>query len=152
MVIATTNRPDLIDAALLRPGRLDRQVHVPVPDEAARRAIFAVHTKHKPLADDVDLDELAAETANYVGADIEAVCREAAMAASREFVTSVEPEDIPDTVGNVRIAREHFERALEEVGPSVTPEVRDRYQELEEKLTTREGDQPDEPEVSRTFQ
>ncbi|MDZ7702153.1 MAG: CDC48 family AAA ATPase [Halobacteriales archaeon] len=152
VVVATTNRPDLIDPALLRPGRLDRQVHVPVPDEDARRAILEVHTRDKPLADDVDLDELAARTANYVGADIEAVAREAAMAASREFVTSVEPEDIPESVGNVRIAATHFERALEEVGPSVTAEVRERYQELEEQLTTREGDQPDEPEVSRTFQ
>ncbi|MFB6354441.1 MAG: AAA family ATPase, partial [Halobacteriales archaeon] len=152
VVVATTNRPDLIDPALLRPGRLDRQVHVPVPDEAARRAIFEVHTRHKPLADDVDLDELAAETENYVGADIEAVCREAAMAASREFVTSVDPEDIPDTVGNVRIAAEHFEQALDEVGPSVTADVQERYQELEEELTTREADQPEEPEISRTFQ
>ncbi|MFB6205545.1 MAG: CDC48 family AAA ATPase, partial [Haloglomus sp.] len=80
VVVATTNRPDLIDSALLRPGRLDRHVHVPVPDEEARRAIFAVHTQHKPLADDVDLDALARRTEGYVGADIEAVCREASMA------------------------------------------------------------------------
>jgi transitional endoplasmic reticulum ATPase len=152
VVVATTNRPDLIDAALLRPGRLDRQVHVPVPDEAARRAIFEVHTTDKPLADDVDLDELAARTEHYVGADIEAVCREAAMAASREFVTSVEPEDIPDTVGNVRIANEHFERALEDVGPSVTEEVRERYQELEDSLSNRAGDHVEERKVGRTFQ
>ncbi len=152
VVVATTNRPDLIDAALLRPGRLDRQVHVPVPDEAARRAIFEVHTRDKPLADDVDLDELAAKTEHYVGADIEAVCREAAMAASREFVTSVEPEDIPDTVGNVRIANEHFERALDDVGPSVTEEVRERYQELQESLSHRESDQVEERKVGRTFQ
>jgi transitional endoplasmic reticulum ATPase len=152
VVVATTNRPDLIDAALLRPGRLDRQVHVPVPDEAARRAIFEVHTRDKPLADDVDLDELAARTEHYVGADIEAVCREAAMAASREFVTSVEPEDIPDTVGNVRIANEHFERALEDVGPSVTEEVRERYQELEDSLSNRAGDHVEERKVGRTFQ
>jgi len=152
VVVATTNRPDLIDAALLRPGRLDRQVHVPVPDEAARRAIFEVHTRHKPLADDVDLDELAAETENYVGADIEAVCREAAMAASREFVASVDRDDIPESVGNVRISRAHFDAALEEVGPSVSAEVRERYRELEERLVTREADRPEEAEVGRTFQ
>jgi len=152
VVVATTNRPDLIDTALLRPGRLDRQIHVPVPDEAARRAIFEVHTRNKPLAEDVDLDELAAETENYVGADIEAACREAAMAASREFVTSVEPEDIPDTVGNVRIAAQHFEQALEEVGPSVTQDLRERYEDLEERLTTREDDQPGDRTVGRTFQ
>jgi len=152
VVVATTNRPDLINAALLRPGRLDRQVHVPVPDEAARRAIFEVHTRHKPLADDVDLDELAAETENYVGADIEAVCREAAMAASREFVASVDRDDIPESVGNVRISRAHFDAALEEVGPSVSAEVRERYRELEERLVTREADRPEEAEVGRTFQ
>ena len=86
VVIATTNRPDLIDDALLRPGRLDRHVHVPIPDEAARRAILEVHTRNKPLADDVDLDQLADETEGYVGADIEALCREASMIATREFI------------------------------------------------------------------
>ncbi|MEM4780809.1 MAG: CDC48 family AAA ATPase, partial [Halalkalicoccus sp.] len=151
VVIATTNRPDLIDSALLRPGRLDRHVHVPVPDEDARRAIFAVHTRNKPLAEDVDLDELAAETEGYVGADIEAVCREASMAATREFITSVGPEEAATSVGNVRVSREHFERALEEVNPSVTPETRERYEEIEERFD-RNGAQLEEQEVSRTFQ
>ncbi|MDL5361379.1 CDC48 family AAA ATPase [Halalkalicoccus sp. NIPERK01] len=151
VVIATTNRPDLIDSALLRPGRLDRHVHVPVPDEAARRAIFEVHTREKPLADDVDLDELAAETEGYVGADIEAVSREASMAATREFITSVDPEETLDSVGNVRVSREHFERALEEVNPSVTPETRERYAEIEERFD-RGGAELEEQEVSRTFQ
>jgi len=150
VVIATTNRPDLIDSALLRPGRLDRHVHVPVPDEDARRAIFAVHTRNKPLADDIDLDELAAETDGYVGADIEAVCREASMAATREFIHSVSAEEAAQSVGNVRITREHFETALEEVGPSVTEETRERYETIEEEFTP--GTEPDEPEISRTFQ
>ncbi|MUV87128.1 CDC48 family AAA ATPase [Natronomonas sp. CBA1123] len=150
VVIATTNRPDLIDSALLRPGRLDRHVHVPVPDTDARKAIFEVHTRNKPLADDVDLDELAAETDGYVGADIEALCREAAMAATREFVNSVSPEEAATSVENVRVTREHFEQALEEVGASVDEDVRERYEELEEKFT--HGSEPDEPEISRTFQ
>ena len=150
VVIATTNRPDLIDSALLRPGRLDRHVHVPVPDEDARKAIFEVHTRNKPLADDVDLDELAADTDGYVGADIEAVCREAAMAATREFINSVEPEEAATSVGNVRVTSAHFEEALEEVGASVDEDVRERYEELEEKFT--HGSEPDEPEISRTFQ
>ncbi|GAB3027136.1 CDC48 family AAA ATPase [Natronobiforma cellulositropha] len=149
VVIATTNRPDLIDPALLRPGRLDRHVHVPVPDEDARRAIFEVHTRNKPLADAVDLEWLAAETDGYVGADIEAVCREASMAASREFIQTVDPEDIPDTVGNVRIGADHFEHALEEVPPSVTPKTRERYDEIEEQFQQAE---PKEREVGRTFQ
>ena len=150
VVIATTNRPDLIDQALIRPGRLDRHVHVPVPDEAARRKIFEVHTRHKPLADDVDLDELASRTEGYVGADVEAVCREASMAASREFINSVDPEDVDETVGNVRVTADHFEQALEEVGPSVDPEVRERYDEIEERFERQETVE-EEAEVGRTF-
>jgi transitional endoplasmic reticulum ATPase len=152
VVIATTNRPDLIDSALLRPGRLDRHVHVPVPNEEARRAIFAVHTALKPLADNVDLDELAAGTEGYVGADIEAVCGEAAMNASRELITSVEREDIGSSLGNVRITREHFEQALDEVNPSVTDETRQRYEEIERRFEQHEGRGYDDGEVSRTFQ
>jgi len=151
VVIATTNRPDLIDAALLRPGRLDRHVHVPVPDEAARRKILEVHTRNKPLADDVDLDELAEETDGYVGADIEALAREAAMAASREFINSVAPEEVDDSVGNVRIGREHFEAAMDEVGPSVDEETRERYEKIEERFDHRESEISDEQEVGRTF-
>ncbi|MES3518039.1 MAG: CDC48 family AAA ATPase [Natronomonas sp.] len=150
VVVATTNRPDLIDTALLRPGRLDRHVHVPVPDEDARRAILEVHTRNKPLADDIDLDELAARTDGYVGADLEALAREASMAATREFINSVDPEEAKQSVGNVRITRKHFETALEEVGASVDDETRERYEELEEEFEPSGG--TNEPEVSRTFQ
>jgi len=134
VVIATTNRPDLIDSALLRPGRLDRHVHVPVPDEDARRKILAVHTRDKPLADDVDLDVIASRTDGYVGADLEAVAREASMSASREFINSVSPEEVGESVGNVRVTMAHFEHALEEVNPSVTPETRERYEEIEQQF------------------
>ena len=150
VVVATTNRPDLIDSALLRPGRLDRHVHVPVPDEEARRAVFAVHSRDKPLADDVDLDELAAKTDGYVGADIEAVCREASMAATREFINSVDRDDADRSVGNVRVTMAHFEQALDEVGASVDDETRRRYDDLDAGDFGTDG--PDEPEVSRTFQ
>ncbi len=112
VVIATTNRPDLIDEALLRSGRLDRHIHVSAPDEAARREIFAVHTREKPLAEGVDLDRLASETEDYVGADVEAVCREAATAAVREFV------DSGGDVEGIVLTREHFERGLADVDPS----------------------------------
>src|SRR6056297_1312796 len=151
VVVATTNRPDLIDSALLRPGRLDRHVHVPVPDEDARRAILAVHTKHKPLADDVDLDWLASETEGYVGADIEAVTREASMAASREFIQSVDPEEIGESVGNVRISKEHFEQALDEVTPSVTEQTKERYDEIEEQFDSAEP-ATEQDQLGRTFQ
>jgi transitional endoplasmic reticulum ATPase len=151
VVIATSNRPDLIDNALLRPGRLDRHVHVPVPDEEAREAIFGVHTRDKPLADSVDLSELARRTEGYVGADVEAVCREAAMAATREFVNSVAPEEMDESVGNVRIGQDHFEQALDEVSPSVTDRVRERYDEIEERFDTSES-VSESDELGRTFQ
>ncbi|WP_114575634.1 CDC48 family AAA ATPase [Saliphagus sp. LR7] len=150
VVVATTNRPDLIDPALLRPGRLDRHVHVPVPDEEGRKRIFEVHTRNKPLADDVDLEELASRTAGYVGADIEAVCREASMAATREFIRSVAPEEMTDAVGNVRVNREHFEHALGEVQASVTEETRERYDEIEDSF--QQAEPAEEDQLGRTFQ
>ncbi|WP_122089049.1 AAA family ATPase [Halalkalicoccus subterraneus] len=114
VVIATTNRPDLIDDALLRSGRLDRHIHVSAPDEEARREIFAVHTRGKPLADDVDLDWLAAETEGYVGADVEAVCREAATAAVRGYVND------GGSVEGIFLTCAGFEHALSAVDPSAT--------------------------------
>jgi transitional endoplasmic reticulum ATPase len=114
VVIATTNRPDLIDDALLRPGRLDRHVAVDDPDEDARREIFAIHTRDRPLADDVDLDALAARTDGYVGADIEAVCREAATIAVRDHVEATHAGDERD-VESITLTMEHFERALDDV-------------------------------------
>jgi len=151
VVIATSNRPDLIDSALLRPGRLDRHVHVPVPDEEARRAILEVHTRNKPLADDVDLDKIARKTEGYVGADIEAVTREASMAASREFINSVSPEEVADSVGNVRVTMGHFEDALDEINPSVTEETRDEYEQIEKRFERNDAGLEEET-VSRTFQ
>jgi len=117
VVIATTNRPDLVDDALLRPGRLDHHVDVEEPDEDARREIFAIHTRGAPLGDDVDLDDLAARTEEYVGADVEAVCREASQAAVREYVQAVHEGDDPD-LDDVVVTHDHFEEALEAVDPS----------------------------------
>ena len=114
VVIATTNRPDLIDDALLRPGRLDRHVAVDEPDEAARREIFEIHTRDRPLADDVDLDELVERTDGYVGADIEAVCREAATIAVREYVHATANGEAA-SVDEIELTMNHFEQALEEV-------------------------------------
>ena len=152
VVIATSNRPDLIDSALLRPGRLDRHVHVPVPDEEARRKIFDVHTGAKPLADDVDLDTLARKTEGYVGADIEAVCREASMAASREFIGSVDPEEVGESIGNVRVTMAHFEDALDEVQASVTEETKRQYEEIERKFNQSDVDDGSDAVVGEAFQ
>ncbi|MFB6270565.1 MAG: CDC48 family AAA ATPase [Halobacterium sp.] len=119
VVIATTNRPDLVDDALLRPGRLDHHVTVDGPDEDARREIFEIHTRDTPLGDGVDLDDIAARTEGYVGADVEAVCREAAQIAVREYVTAVQDGDDP-ALDSVVVTRDHFEQALETVDPQDT--------------------------------
>ncbi|GGL53477.1 CDC48 family AAA ATPase [Halocalculus aciditolerans] len=151
VVIATTNRPDLIDSALLRPGRLDRHVHVPVPDRDAREAILEVHTRNKPLADDVDLADVARRTDGFVGADLEALAREATMNATREFINSVDPEEAIESVGNVRVTADHFEQALDEVTPSVDEDVREQYDEIEQRFEKAES--PEEQEVAgRGFQ
>jgi transitional endoplasmic reticulum ATPase len=112
VVIATTNRPDLLDDALLRPGRFDRHIRVGAPDTEARRQIFAVHTRGRPLAAAVDLEELAERTEGYVGADIEAVCREAATTAVRRFVESdgTEPGEILLTVADFEAALDAVDR------------------------------------------
>ena len=109
VVIATTNRPELLDDALLRSGRFDRHVQVPVPAKAARTEIFEVHTTRKPLDDDVDLTAFAERTDGFVGADIESVCREAAMAAVRSHVES------RTSVDEIVLTNADFERALTEV-------------------------------------
>ena len=86
VTLAATNRPDILDPALLRPGRFDVEIDMPLPDQAARRAILSVHTRSRPLSADIDLDALAAETEGFVGADLAGLCREATMAAARRFI------------------------------------------------------------------
>ena len=93
VVMAATNRPDVLDAALLRPGRFDRRVIVDLPEAAARRAILALHTKRMPLAPDVDLDAVAASTAGFTGADLANLANEAALSATRRRVDAIARED-----------------------------------------------------------
>ena len=112
MLFRSTNRRDLIDDALLRPGRLDHQLEVPNPDEAGRREILAVHTDEKPLADDADLDALAARTEGYSGAELSAVCREAALIALRNVVETTDGDDIRGELDVVELSAAHFEQAL----------------------------------------
>src|SRR3989338_1366063 len=107
VVIAATNRPDILDPALLRPGRFDRILLTPLPDEKARLEIFKLHTKNMPLAKDVHLKILIDKTVNYVGSDIEGVCREAGMLALRENIKAAE------------VSMDHFEKALDKVKASV---------------------------------
>jgi transitional endoplasmic reticulum ATPase len=121
-VIAATNRPDLLDPALLRPGRFDRLIYVPPPDKKARLEIFRVHTRRMPLADDVDLEKLAEMTQGYTGADIAALCREAALIALRE---NLKP---------VPVSMKHFEKAMKAVKPSLKREDIMRYEKLAEEV------------------
>lgn len=118
VIIAATNRPDMVDPALLRQGRFDRIILTPVPDEASRKRIFDIYLKKMPLAADVDAAILAKKTQGYVGADVEGVCREAAMAALREDAKAKE----------VMLA--HFLKALEIVHPSIDKEVEEAYAQL----------------------
>ncbi len=119
VVIATSNRPDLIDDALTRSGRFDRQITIPIPDKDARKKVFDVHIDGKPVESTIDTDWLADESEGLVGADIEAVCKEASMLAMRDFVANNPEEGLEDRVGEFSVHKKHFENALEKVEPSV---------------------------------
>ena len=115
VVVAATNRPDIVDPAVLRPGRFDRLIYVQEPDEKSRLQIFKIYTKNMPLASEVNLTNLASIMKNYSGADIDALCREAAMHALRKDVNAKE----------VRMA--DFDEAMKRIGPSVTPDMEKWY-------------------------
>ncbi|MBI2545435.1 MAG: CDC48 family AAA ATPase [Candidatus Aenigmarchaeota archaeon] len=135
VIIAATNRPDIIDPALLRPGRFDRMVLVPAPDDKSRTEIFKVHTEKMPLAKDVNLRELVRKTDGFSGADIEAVCREAAMEALREDKKTKE------------IKMKHFEDVVARTVPSISKDVINYYEKFVErkrKLSSR-GDEEVSP-------
>ncbi|MEK6935040.1 MAG: CDC48 family AAA ATPase [Nanoarchaeota archaeon] len=125
VVLAATNRPDMLDPGLLRPGRFDKILSTTVPDLKAREEIFKIHTEKMPLSPDVNLKELAKKTLNYVGADIEAVCREAALIALRKNIKS-RNVDMPN-----------FEEALTKIKPSILDEDLKIYQEIENNYIRR---------------
>jgi transitional endoplasmic reticulum ATPase len=124
-ILAATNRPDMLDEALLRPGRLERHIYVPVPDEESRKKIFEVYLGGDTgsiLARDVDIDSLVKQTGGYVGADIEALVREAKMAAMREFIILMGTrgeQERKDAVKNVMITKAHFDAAVLKVKGSL---------------------------------
>jgi transitional endoplasmic reticulum ATPase len=122
VIIAATNRPDIVDTALLRPGRFDRIILTPAPDKKTREEIFKVHTRKMPLKN-IDLTKLAEKTSGYVGADIEAVCREAAINALRRDIKSKE------------VTNKDFEEALKKVKPSITKDIEKAYEGLQEHFT-----------------
>ncbi|ASJ13632.1 CDC48 family AAA ATPase [Thermococcus radiotolerans] len=142
VVIAATNRPDIIDPALLRPGRFDRLILVPAPDEKARLEIFKVHTRNVPLAEDVELEELAKKTEGYTGADIEAVVREAAMLAMRRGLQEgiIRPGMKADEIRQkVKVTMKDFEEAMKKIGPSVGEETMEYYRKIQEQFKQSRG-------------
>jgi transitional endoplasmic reticulum ATPase len=126
VVIAATNRPDAIDEALRRPGRFDREIVIGVPDEKGRREIIGIHTRGMPLAQDVDLGELARTTHGFVGADLAALAREAAIEAVRRIMPQLdlEAQTIPAQVlEDLSVTRSDFLEALKRIQPSAMREV-----------------------------
>ncbi len=116
VVIGASNRPDIIDPAILRPGRFDRLIYVPAPDHATRLQILKIHTRSMPLARDVDLDQITSQAAGYSGADLEAVCREAGLISLRRDIETKS------------VTIEDFRDGLERVKPSITPDMENWYQ------------------------
>jgi transitional endoplasmic reticulum ATPase len=122
IVIGATNRPDIIDQGLLRPGRFDRLILTPAPDKKARLEILRIHTKEMPLEEDVNIEELADACENYSGADLEALCREAAMLAVRKNMNAK------------KVEKKHFTEAMKSVRGSLTPDVIKFYSKIAEDL------------------
>ncbi len=125
VVIAATNRPDILDPALIRPGRIDRMLLVPPPDEIGRLEILKIFTKDMPIASNIDLDVLNKILNGFSGADIETLCREAGMIALRENIRAR------------KITKEHFKQATELINPSILPEVIKVYENFREKFKSR---------------
>lgn len=126
VVIAATNRPDAIDEALRRPGRFDREIIIGVPDESGRREILAIHTRGMPLARNVDLKELARTTYGFVGADLSALAREAAIEAVRRIMPKIDLQSgtlPPEIIESLTVKRDDFLEALKRVQPSAMREV-----------------------------
>ncbi len=116
VVIGATNRPDIIDPAILRPGRFDRLIYVPAPDHLTRLQILKIQTRNMPSAQDVDLDQITSQAAGYSGADLEAICREAGLISLRRDIETKS------------VTIEDFRDALERVKPSITPDMENWYQ------------------------
>ncbi len=134
VVVAATNRPDMVDSALLRPGRFDELIHVPVPKRDGRLKIFEVHTDKMNLEPGVDLEKLADLSDNYTGADIAAVCKKAGRLALREDVDSQ------------YVGMNHFLEAIDDTPASVTSNTRQKYENIERRLKEKSGDIGFKPE------
>ncbi len=134
-ILGATNRPDMLDEAMMRPGRFDRIIYVPVPDKDSRRKIFAVYLDmdESVLAGDVDMEALVEATEGYVGADIEALIREAKLDAMREFITAMAKKsdmERSDALTNVRVTKKHFENAMKKVKATLDREAIEKNERL----------------------
>ena len=126
IVIAATNRPNAIDPALRRPGRFDREIEIKVPDKKGRKDILAIHSRNMPLSDDVDVEKISSVSHGYVGADLEYLCKEAAMKCLRRLLPELNMEEEklpPETLDKLIVNNEDFQKALIEVTPSGMREV-----------------------------
>ena len=134
IVIAATNRPDIIDAALLRPGRFDRLLYVPPPDKEARTQIIKIHTSKKPLADDVKIDVLSAQTEGYTGADLAGLASAAVMLALREHIEKYkDPKKAEEAKSELKVSMKNFEDAMKKIRPLSKHEI-ETYKNIAEKF------------------
>jgi transitional endoplasmic reticulum ATPase len=134
IVIAATNRPDIIDPALLRPGRFDRLLYVPPPDRDSRIQIIKIHTRKKPLTEDVTIEQLADHTDGYTGADIASLSSAAVMLALREYVSKYpDPNESDKHLQELRIHMHHFEEAMKKIRPLSTQELK-MYKTISEQF------------------
>jgi len=139
VIIAATNRPDIVDPALLRPGRFDRLLYVPPPGLEARKQIFKIHTRKTPMLPDVNLDDLAKMTDGYTGADIASVSNTAVMLALKEHIMkSKNPEEAKKTAKTVKVSRRHFQEALEKIKPISSQELQ-AYQRFAQQFSDTSG-------------
>jgi transitional endoplasmic reticulum ATPase len=126
IVIAATNRPNAIDPALRRPGRFDREIEIKVPDKKGRFEILQIHTRHMPLTQEVDLERISSVTHGFVGADLEYLCKEAAMKTLRRMLPELKLEEDklqPEFLNRLQVTMDDFENALKDVMPSAMREV-----------------------------
>jgi transitional endoplasmic reticulum ATPase len=124
VVIAATNRPDIIDPALLRPGRFDRILYVPPPDRESRLQIIKIHTKRKPLAENVNLEELADKTEGYTGADIASLASAAVMLSLREHIAKYpDSKEAEKNTSDLKITMKNFEDAMKKIRPLSSQEL-----------------------------
>ena len=148
VVIAATNRPDIIDPALLRPGRFDRLLYVPPPDKNSRLQIIKIHTKKKPLAEDINMDDLVGHTEGYTGADIAALASAAVMLALREHVAKYkDPKEADSHQQELKIHMKHFEDAMKKIRPLSVQEL-DMYRQIAQQFGKPESPQGGRREIS----